>query len=156
MEELAPQFTLITQNVDSLHQRAGSRSVVELHGNLSRVVCSRERRVVEAWTETGELPPRCPECGSYLRPDVVWFGEILPQQALETALEAAALADVFLSIGTSALVQPAASLPAIALEHSAAVVEINPDRTPLTAHVTYTLQGPAGQILPALVKALRA
>jgi NAD-dependent deacetylase len=156
LEGLAPQFTLITQNVDSLHQRAGSRSMVELHGNLSRVICSRERRVVETWAETGELPPRCPECASYLRPDVVWFGETLPQRALEAALEAAALADVFISIGTSALVQPAASLPAIALEHSAAVVEINPDRTPLTARVTYALQGPAGQILPALVKALRA
>jgi NAD-dependent deacetylase len=155
LEQLAPQFTLITQNVDSLHQRAGSRSVVELHGSLSRIICSAERRVVEAWAETGELPPRCPQCGSYLRPDVVWFGETLPQQALEAALEAAALADVFISVGTSALVQPAASLPVIALEHNAAVVEINPERTPLTRHVTYALQGPAGQILPALVKALR-
>jgi NAD-dependent deacetylase len=85
---------------------------------------------------------------------VVWFGETLPQAALEEALEAAALADVFLSIGTSGLVQPAASLPMIALEYGATVVEINPDSTPLTRQVTYALQGPAGKILPALLKRL--
>lgn len=152
LEQRVPQFTLITQNVDSLHHRAGSQAVVELHGNISRIICSEERRVVETWGGDDELPPRCPKCGSYLRPDVVWFGETLPQAALEEALEAAALADVFLSIGTSGLVQPAASLPMIAREYGATVVEINPDTTPLTRQVTYALQGPAGQVLPELLK----
>jgi NAD-dependent deacetylase len=156
LERQVPQFTLITQNVDSLHHRAGSQAVVELHGNINRIICSEERQEVATWQEDGDLPPRCPRCSSYLRPDVVWFGETLPQVALEEALEAAALADVFLSIGTSGLVQPAASLPMIALEYGAVVVEINPDSTPLTRRVTYALQGPAGQILPLLLKTLQA
>ncbi len=146
------RFTLITQNVDGLHQRAGSRSIIELHGNLCRTKCFTEDRVVEAWPPTDEAPPHCPCCGGLLRPDVVWFGEALPRQALAAAEEAARACDVFFTIGTSALVQPAASLPLIALEHGAVVVEINPEETPLTAHVTCSLRGPAGTILPELAK----
>lgn len=153
MERRAPHFTLITQNVDSLHQRAGSRAVIELHGNLSRVKCSREERVVESWPPADERPPRCPDCGAYLRPDVVWFGEMLPADALDRAFAAARAADVFLTIGTSGLVQPAASLPLVATDAGAVGVEINPDDTPLSGTMNYRLRGPSGAILPALVAA---
>ncbi len=152
LEQRVPKFTLITQNVDGLHQRAGSRSVIELHGNISRTTCFAEGTVVDSWPETDEVPPRCPNCNSFLRPDVVWFGESLPRQTLTDAFIAAEQCDLFLSIGTSALVQPAASLPMVALEQGTVTVEINPDTTPLTSHVTYALQGPAGQVLPALVE----
>jgi NAD-dependent deacetylase len=154
LEQQFPRFTLITQNVDNLHQRAGSKSVIELHGNINRTICSSEKVVIETWPETVESPPRCPNCGSLLRPDVVWFGETLPPEALAQAFEAAEWSDVFLSIGTSALVQPAASLPLAALKEGAIVVEINPNATPLTPHTTYFLQGPAGQLLPALLNRL--
>jgi NAD-dependent deacetylase len=154
LEQRMPKFTLITQNVDGLHRRAGSRNVIELHGNINRTKCFDEGHIIESWSPTTELPPRCPRCGSYLRPDVVWFGETLPPQTLHAAFETAQQCDLFLSIGTSALVQPAASLPLIALEQGTVVVEINPDTTPLTPRVTHVLRGPAGQVLPTLVKTL--
>src|SRR5574341_154130 len=111
LERRVPRLTLVTQNVDGLHQQAGSRGVIELHGNLQRTKCFEENVVVEAWPITGAAPPRCPRCGGLLRPDVVWFGEALPQPALAAAVEAAQACDLFFAIGTSALVQPAASLP---------------------------------------------
>ena len=153
MERRVSRFTLITQNVDSLHHRAGSRTVLELHGNIARTTCSREGRVIETWDETDERPPRCPHCGAFLRPDVVWFGESLPTDALEMALAAARSAEVFLSIGTSGMVHPAAGLPLLAGEHGAVTVEINPEATPLSDEMTYCLRGPAGVVLPALVAA---
>lgn len=153
IEKRAPQFTLITQNVDGLHQRAGSRDVIELHGNISRTLCFDEGTVVEDWAETDDVPPRCPNCGGRLRPDVVWFGEPLPQRAIEAAAHAARSCDLFFSVGTSAVVQPAASLPHEAIRRGAVTVEINPQSTPLTDRVTYVLPGPSGQVLPALVQA---
>lgn len=153
MQDLTPLLTLVTQNVDGLHQRAGSLDVIELHGNLHRIVCARQRHLATTWQETGGAPPTCPQCQALLRPDVVWFGEPLPSKSLEAAAEAARTCDVFLSIGTSALVQPAASLPVAALEHGAIVVEINPAPTPLSDHATFVLQGKAGEIMPALVDA---
>jgi NAD-dependent deacetylase len=146
-----PKFTLITQNVDGLHQRAGNRNVIELHGNINRTKCFDEGGIIDSWLPTTELPPRCPRCGGYLRPDVVWFGETLPPQALHAAFEAAQQCDLFFSIGTSSLVQPAASLPYEALRRGVTVVEINPDETSLTHNVTYALPGPAGKILPELL-----
>ena len=101
--------------------------------------------------ETGAVPPLCPNCGAPLRPDVVWFGEMLPPQALEEASEAARGCDLFLSIGTSSLVYPAAALPYEALENGATLVEINPTRTPLSANADFTLRGPAGKVLPDLL-----
>lgn len=153
MERRVPHFALITQNVDGLHQRAGSRQVTELHGNIGRVKCFEENTCVSAWDET-TVPPRCPHCGSWLRPDVVWFGELLPEEAREAASGASANAEVFLSIGTSALVYPAADLPLEALRHGAVLVEVNTEETPLTRRAKFSLRGPSGRVLPELVRAV--
>lgn len=154
LEKRTSQFTLITQNVDGLHQRAGSWNVIELHGNITRTKCFEEDRVLTDGPDTGEEPPRCPNCGGRLRPDVVWFEEMLPPEATSRAFERTAGCEVFLSIGTSTVVYPAAVLPFHALENGATVVEINPDSTPLTENVHYALTGPAGEILPELLKRL--
>lgn len=152
MQQLIPRLTLITQNVDSLHQTAGSQNVVELHGNLTRARCANCGRVAARWPEeTAEVPPRCTHCHGRLRPDVVWFGESLPTAELQKAFEAASHCDVFFSVGTSALVQPAASLPLEALSRGTAVVEINPSPTPLTRYADIVLTGPSGVILPDLI-----
>lgn len=151
LERRVPAFTLVTQNVDGLHQEAGSGSVLELHGNIRRTKCSREGNIVESPGD-GE-PPRCPDCGAYLRPDVVWFGEALPEGVMDEAVRAAGVCDLFFSIGTSSLVYPAASLPYAALDSGARVVEINPEETPLTRQATYSLRGTAGEMLPRLLKA---
>ncbi len=152
MERYVPQLTLITQNVDDLHRRAGSTRLIELHGNITRTKCFEENVVVEEWAETSEVPPRCPRCRGLLRPDVVWFGEMLPEQELNDALEAARNCDVFLSIGTSGLVEPAASLPRVARQFGATVAVINPDVTAQASPSYYTIRGPAGQVLPALLE----
>ena len=149
-----PKLTLITQNIDGLHQRAGSRDVIELHGNLFRNKRLRDSVIVEHHEDTGETPPRCPQTGDLLRPDVVWFGEMLPLRALRDAQIAATNCDVFFSIGTSTLVQPAAELPFTALHNNAVVVEINPKTTPLSEHAHYSLHGAAGQILPLIASSL--
>jgi NAD-dependent deacetylase len=151
LERRVPSFTLVTQNVDGLHKRAGSRFVIELHGNILRSKCSREDRVVEPEVQDEPVPPLCPRCGAFLRPDVVWFGEMLPFGAFEAASEAARGCDVFLSIGTSSLVYPAAALPNEALESGATLVEINPNPTALTPHADYALRGNAGEVLPRLL-----
>ncbi|HTX91011.1 MAG TPA: NAD-dependent deacylase [Anaerolineales bacterium] len=147
-----PYFSLITQNVDGLHQRAGSSDVIELHGNITRLRCSRDCGPVTEWKDDPKKIPRCPRCGANLRPDVVWFGEMLPEIELERAIEAARASRVFLSIGTSAVVHPAATLPILAKESGACLVEINPEKTPLTASADYFLQGKSGEILPELVR----
>ena len=144
-------FTLVTQNVDGLHQAAGSRNIIELHGNIRRVKCFEHHHAVDSWPQTGQIPPRCPQCGSMLRPDVVWFGEMLPDDVLETAMQAARNSEVFLSIGTATLVEPAASLPFIARQSGAMVIEINRDDTPLTSVAQISLRGAAGDILPQIV-----
>ena len=155
LAELVPQFTLITQNVDGLHQRAGSQNVICLHGNIMETKCFALGHPITDWPESDDLPPRCPECGSLLRPNVVWFGENLPADALETAVHAARSCDIFLSIGTSALVHPAASLPLLAVENSAFLIEINPQPTPLSRWADATLSGAAGEILPLLLARLQ-
>ncbi len=153
MAKRAPKFSLITQNVDGLHQRAGSENVIELHGNLHRTKCLREEIVIDEWDAAGEVPPRCPRCGDPLRPDVVWFGERLPLDAIEAATRASRTCDVFFSIGTSGLVEPAASLARAAMQYGAKVIEINPTPTPLTPFVSFALQWPSGLVLPDLVRA---
>jgi NAD-dependent deacetylase len=154
LEWRVPAFLLATQNVDGLHQRAGSRNVVELHGSIARTKCFDENVVVEQWQESGEVPPRCPRCGGWLRPDVVWFNEMLPEAAFQQALVASRCCDVFLSIGTSSLVYPAASLPEEALGAGAVVLEINTEETPLTPRVRHFLRGKSGVVLPALLNAV--
>jgi NAD-dependent deacetylase len=146
-----PEFTLITQNVDGLHQRAGSAGVIELHGNLARTRCSACCGVVDSWEETDDPPPRCPRCGALLRPDVVWFGEALPPGVLEAAWTATEQCDAFLSIGTSSLVHPAASLPEMAVSRGRLVIEINPRETPLSPRATCALRGTSADLLPRLV-----
>jgi NAD-dependent deacetylase len=154
LERRVPDFTLITQNVDGLHRRAGSHRVLELHGNITRNKCFDEGTPVESWAEGGPVPPLCPRCGGYLRPDVVWFGEMLPEDVLEAALKATRRCELFLCVGTSTVVQPAASLPFEALRAGARVLEVNPEATPLTPRATWSLRGPAGAVLPALLAAL--
>ena len=149
MEEVLCDFTLITQNVDGLHQAAGSVNVLELHGNIWRVRCtecthfSEDRRV-----PFPEIPPLCPQCNALLRPDVVWFGESLAEHVLEAAWAAAARCGTMLVIGTSAVVYPAASLPLEAARSGARLIEINPVPTPLSEHADVVVREPAARALP--------
>lgn len=151
LERRAPGFTLITQNVDGLHTRAGSGTVIELHGNIMVDRCFAEGCVLTPADEIPGTPPLCARCGAPVRPGVVWFGEALPPQAFDDAVAAAQSCDVFLSVGTSNVVEPAASLPFTALDAGATVIEVNPERTPLTARATIVLAGAAGAVLPRLV-----
>jgi NAD-dependent deacetylase len=150
-----PRLTLVTQNVDGLHQRAGSPHVLEYHGNILRDRCTLEQVVAERSEDsrTSALP-RCAACGGLLRPDVVWFGEMIPHRALVEADAAAADCDAFLSIGTSSLVYPAAGLAETALRRGVPVIEVNPNPTELAAHAHVVLAGPSGQVLPALLDAM--
>lgn len=151
IEERTPDFTLITQNVDGLHDRAGSRNILKLHGDiwiLRCTGCGKEREDRPA--PLPALPPLC-ECGAMLRPGVVWFGEFLPPEVWSTAEQAAERADVFLTIGTSALVQPAAGLIDVARLAGAKTVEINPDATPYSNVVDYPIRGSAAAVLPRLI-----
>ena len=149
MEKRAPEFLLITQNVDGLHQRAGSEHMVELHGNIHRVRCFEN----DCASDNFDLKSgRCRSCGGHLRPGVVWFGEMLPADALQSAITAAEQCDAFFSIGTSSIVYPAADLWRRAKDNGAIVIEINKDPTPLTPLADYSLLGKAGEILPALVQ----
>jgi NAD-dependent deacetylase len=156
LESVRERFLLVTQNVDGLHERAGSRRVVRLHGSLWRLRCAREgNEFDDQRTDLGPLPPRC-ECGGMLRPAVVWFGESLPEDALEEATRAARKAKLVLVAGTSSLVYPAAAIPTIAQAAGAYVVEVNPETTPLTSQAHEHLRGPAGTILPRLAAAAGA
>jgi len=142
-------FTLVTQNVDGLHQAAGSRGVIELHGSIWRarcITCDSRQEI----PRSGARPEACFACGDHLRPDVVLFGELLPAGAFELAAEKAAACDLCFVIGTSALVYPAASLPEVALAHGAYLCEVNPERTPLSDSCDEVLTGKAGALLPLL------
>ncbi|MCZ6499508.1 MAG: NAD-dependent deacylase [Gammaproteobacteria bacterium] len=154
LEQMFPHFSLISQNVDGLHQAAGSRNMIEFHGNIMRTICADEGCVIEDY-DASESPPPCPNCGAYLRPDVVWFGEQIDKQALDAAIAYASACDVFFAIGTSAQVQPAAGLAELAIQSGACMVEINPQQTLLSDRVSYAIHGNAAQVLPALIRALR-
>ena len=149
-----PRLTLVTQNVDGLHQRAGSPSVLEYHGNILRDRCTVEQVVADRSEDSRNGLPRCAACGGLLRPDVVWFGEAIPREPMLQAAAAAEDCDVFLSVGTSSLVYPAAGLAEVAVARGAVVVEVNPNPTDLTARAPISLQGPAGRVLPMLVDAI--
>jgi len=154
-ESMFPNFGLITQNVDGLHRRAGSRNILELHGNIWNMRCTREgTRSDNLETPLAEIPPRCQACSALLRPDVVLFGESLDPDVLARAGEWSSLCRVMFVIGTSAFVQPAASLPLRAAEAGALIIEINPAPTPLTDLADISLQGKAGEILPQIDRAL--
>lgn len=159
LETFAPRVVVITQNIDGLHHAAGSREVLELHGNIERFKCFADCRgaptPVPAPDPTIEEPVTCPYCGGLIRPDVVWFTEMLPAQVWERAAQEATTCDVMLVVGTSGLVEPAAALPRYALRYGVCVIEVNPEPTPLTEAVSFHLRGPAGALLPELVAALR-
>lgn len=159
LADCVPRFTLITQNVDGLHQRAGSRFVIEFHGNLFDNRCVNDRcQTVHCENERDreEAVPSCPRCGANLRPGVVWFGEAIPDSALDESFAAAADCDLFLSVGTSSLVYPAAGLADVAKENRATVAEINPNPTLNAANYDFVIASEAGAALPKLVESLTA
>jgi len=157
LEELIPRVVVITQNVDNLHRRAGSRDIIELHGNIFRNKCLDANHPVDLETlpDSEEIPPRCPTCGSPVRPDVVWFGEYLPEGAFERALAEARRCDVMLVVGTSGVVQPAAMLPFEAVGHGAKVIEVNPHPSGITHLAAIFLQAPSGEVLPRILEGVR-
>jgi NAD-dependent deacetylase len=150
-----PGLTLITQNVDGLHVRAGSTKILELHGNIWKTRCTAEGTIGDNRdVPLKEIPPRCPSCGAVLRPHIVWFGESLDEEVIGRAFRESGSCDVMLVVGTSALVHPAASLPSHAASSGVKVVEINPEATPLTGEADVSLHGKAGEVLPLLDAAL--
>lgn len=154
MERRVPVLKLISQNIDGLHQRAGSQQVIEVHGSLTRVKCLNHHHVLEYWPETDkDVPPLCPTCQSKLRPDVVWFGELLPEEAWSRALAAASACDVFFSIGTSGIVEPVASLVRLAEQQGAAIVINNLEVEISSTQQRFCLNGAAGTILPLIMQA---
>ncbi len=152
---LIPQVTLVTQNVDGLHQRAGSADVIEFHGNIHRDRCA-EHGIQSAYADNENLPRRCPECAEALRPDVVWFGEAIPAAALSASLQAAATCDALIVAGTAGQVYPAAGLAETAKSNAACVIEVNTQASALSGLADYQLVGPAEEQLPNLVSALKA
>ena len=163
LDTLLPDLVVITQNIDGLHQAAGSREVITLHGDIRRNKCFANCQGDPTLIDVTALdwdrdsgPPRCPHCGAYVRPDVVWFEENLPADALERAWDLSARAGVVLIVGTSGVVQPAASLPINAKRSGATVIEVNPVPSALTPYADWHFAGPAGAVLPRLVEAVRA
>lgn len=151
LESNGGSLALITQNVDALHRRAGSRNLIELHGNIFRVRCTREGTSEERTESFAELPPLC-SCGAILRPDVVWFGEMLPAGAIEAASDAVADSDLLLVIGTSGVVHPAAGL--VSMLRRGEAIEVNPQETPITRLALLSIHAPAAIVLPRLAAAV--
>lgn len=159
LEQLVPKVTVITQNIDGLHAAAGSTAVLELHGSIQRYKCFTGRHTgfsLEDILSQAEKPPRCPECGDLVRPDVVWFGEYLPADVMRQAYEASQRCAVMLVVGTSGVVQPAASLPYVAARTGALIVDVNPERDEIGETADIFLQGKGGDVLPQLLQAIRA
>ncbi|MCD6559686.1 MAG: NAD-dependent deacylase [Palaeococcus sp.] len=162
LEKMGILKAVITQNIDDLHRRAGSENVIELHGNIYRVKCTscdyrenlKESGRLDEFLDEDELPG-CPKCGSLLRPDVVWFGEPLPEQALDEAFNLARRADLCLVIGTSAQVFPAAYIPMLVKDEGGRIIEINPDNTGITHLADIILRGKAGEIMDGLLEKIR-
>ena len=147
--------TIITQNIDGLHQMAGNTDVIEFHGNFAWQRCMDCSRKIETSKVTmEEIPPHC-ECGGILRPDAVFFGEMIPEEALWRSRQISTDCDVMLVVGTSAVVQPAALMPMIAKQTGAKIIEINPEPTPLTTEVSdYIIKGKAGEVMNGIVNAI--
>lgn len=163
LEDMLPQVVIVTQNIDGLHRQAGSSDVLELHGNIARhkcfANCRGEPTLIDLETLTWNPqngPPYCPHCGAYIRPDVVWFNEYLPLDILDRAKTLSDNADVMLIVGTSGVVQPAASLPHRAkLYNNAFLIDVNPEPDELTLIADVYLAGPSGEILPRIIQAMR-
>ena len=155
MENIFEDFNLITQNIDNLHHRAGSKKVTELHGNIERNYCLKCRTFYEDIDISEKKVLKCEKCGGLIRPDVVWFGEMLPVDAINNAEISAANSDVFFTIGTSAEVYPAAMLPIIAKRAGAYVVEINTKPTAISNELDETITGKSGEILSELVNKIK-
>jgi NAD-dependent deacetylase len=155
LEALGILKTVITQNIDGLHQMAGNTDVIEFHGTFAWQRCMEcGQRIETRKVDAAVLPPRC-ACGGLLRPDAVFFGEMIPPEALWRSQEAACRCDVMLVVGTSAIVQPAASMPVIAKDAGAVVIEINPDPTPLTDTISdFLIQGKAGEVMNRIISGL--
>lgn len=151
LEENISQFTLIAQNADGLNQKAGIHNVIEIHGNVHRARCIPEEKIVPVW-DANQIIPKCPTCGGFLRPDVVFFGEPIPNEELAMALKASRNCDVFFSIGTSGIIEPAATLAYEALRNGAKVVEINPAPTPLTVFASFYFAQKAEEVLPGIIE----
>ncbi len=157
LEEIIDEVIVVTQNIDNLHRRAGSTKVYELHGNIERNYCIKcGENYADEVILADELPPKCGKCSGLVRPDVVWFGEYLPQDEFAASEEAAQRSEVFLSLGTSGIVYPAASIPQVAKYSGAFVIEINPETTPLTEIADVTILGKTGKVLPEIVNTLRS
>jgi len=144
------RVTIITQNIDGLHQAAGSTRVFEIHGSALRVRCHHHCGFGAPWPLGHDAPRRCPACGARVRPDVVWFGEPLDQAVFSSAVESSFGADFFITVGTSAIIQPAASLPMAAREAGALIVEVNPHATPFSPFADSSIRAGASEFFPAL------
>jgi NAD-dependent deacetylase len=158
LESLLPGVVVITQNIDGLHQRAGSTRVIELHGTMHSFRCVAGTHRGYGWDDIAgqeQKPPRCPACGDPLRPEVVWFGEGLPPDAVSGAAQLSADCDVMLVVGTSGVVYPAAAIPLIAKEAGATVIDVNPERDALANRCDLFLKGQGGVVLPKLIAAVR-
>ena len=149
MEAHFERFAVLTQNIDGMHKLAGSRNVIELHGSIWRMRCPRDGTIITLDAPVNEIPPLC-QCGSILRPDVVWFGEPLPSEVAEAASKAAAESEVMFVVGTSAVVYPAAALPILTKNSGGLVVEINTEPTDLSSYADLSIFARAGEALPAL------
>lgn len=159
LAELAQQverFTLVTQNIDDLHERAGSEGVLHIHGRITKFRCNRcgQTHALTATERANQEPPTCLTCGEHVRPDVVWFGENLPGRVLDAAWRAAERCDVALVVGTSAVVYPAAQVPLVAKQQGAVLIDINPECTPISEVADLFLQGTGGEVLPTLLAAM--
>ncbi|TVR23569.1 MAG: NAD-dependent deacylase [Anaerolineaceae bacterium] len=165
IQKRKPDTWIITQNVDDLHEQAGSQNVIHLHGNIASTKCSADccgkptLIDLDALPDTlkwdaEKQPPPCPYCGAYARPDVVWFGEVLPADALSHAHDLSVACDVMIVVGTSGLVTPAANLPHYAKRAGAMVVEVNPDHSMISPIADLRLEAPSGQALPRVVERL--
>lgn len=158
LEEIVPTVTVVTQNIDGLHQASGSTRVLELHGSIRRYKCFSGKHTGFTRTdleEQDEKPPRCPACGDLIRPDIVWFGEYLPEQVIRDAYAACRAAQVALVVGTSGVVQPAASLPFVAQDAGATVIDVNPEEDEISGRADIFLQGTGGAVLPRLLEAVK-
>lgn len=161
LQKRFPTLRIITQNVDDLHERAGSTDVIRLHGNIAKNKCSANCQGNPTLVDVSQLswnktsgPPSCPHCGQPVRPDVVWFGEMLPNDALEQAADLLQITDVMLVVGTSGMVSPSAQMPGLVKDNGGVIIEVNPDYSMITRIATLKLEGPSGVILPQVVAAL--